>query len=82
LVVAKVVFRSLKTDRRTKSVPAAVAKKRVASAGGGTRTLFALDANSPSFDEGLRYVFSKNVAKARRENKRILGSADIAPRKR
>jgi hypothetical protein len=36
---------------------------------------------APHFEEGMQYVFRKNVAKARRENKRILGSADIVPRK-
>ena len=79
--MTKVVFASLNTGRRTKSAPAAVARKRVATPDGGSKILLALDANSPSFEEGMQYVFSKNVAKARRENKRILGSADIVPRK-
>jgi hypothetical protein len=41
-----------------------------------------LDANSPSFEDGLQYVFARNVAKARRDNKRIVGVADVAPPKR
>jgi hypothetical protein len=41
-----------------------------------------LDANTEIFDEGLRYVFTKNVAKARRDNKRVVGTTDIAPAKR
>jgi hypothetical protein len=40
-----------------------------------------LDAHSPTFDRDLQYVFAKNVAKARRENKRLLGSADGVRRK-
>ena len=44
--------------------------------------MLTLDANSSSFEDDLHYVFSKNVARARRENKRILGASDIAPPKR
>lgn len=77
--MAKVVYKSLKSGRSTAS--RAVGKKRI-SAEGHSKTVHTLDANSASFDEDLRYVFSRSVAKARRENKRIVGSADIAPRKR
>lgn len=35
-----------------------------------------LDANSPTFLDDLTVVFRRNVAKARRENKRLFGSAD------
>jgi ABC-type molybdenum transport system ATPase subunit/photorepair protein PhrA len=38
-----------------------------------------LDANTAVFEEGLRYVFAKNVAKARRDNKHVVGATDIAP---
>jgi hypothetical protein len=41
-----------------------------------------LDANTAIFEEDLRYVFAKNVAKARRDNKRVVGATDIAPPKR
>jgi hypothetical protein len=80
--MAKVVVRSLKAARSGKSAPPSVGKKRVPSANGGWKVIRTLDANSASFDAGSTYVFEKNVAKARRENKRILGSADVAPRKR
>jgi len=79
--MAKVVIKRLNRSRSKGSVPSAVAKKRVANGEGRSKVFFALDANSPTFDEGLHYVFRKNVAKARRENRRIVGSADIAPRK-
>jgi len=79
--MTKVVFGNLKTSRRTKSAPRGITKKRVVSADGRSKTLLVLDVNSPSFDEDLHYAFSRNVAKARRENKRLFGSADIAPRK-
>ena len=35
-----------------------------------------------TLDDDLLYVFRRNVAKARRENKRLLGVADFVPPKR
>jgi len=74
--VTKVVFKSLKPGRSTKSAPPSVEKKRVALGNGRWKTVYRLDANSPTFDADLQYVFSRNVAKARRENKRLFGSPE------
>jgi hypothetical protein len=41
-----------------------------------------LDIYHPDFDDAVLYAFRSNVAKARRENKRILGVADVVPPKR
>jgi hypothetical protein len=79
--VAKLVFKSLKNNRLGKAAPLSVGKKRVATASGKWKTVRTLDAHSPTFDRDLHYVFAKNVAKARRENKRLLGSADGVRRK-
>jgi hypothetical protein len=38
-----------------------------------------LNAESESFGDDLERAFKKNVSKVRRENKRLLGSPDIAP---
>jgi hypothetical protein len=35
-----------------------------------------IDATSPTFGDDLRHTFEKNVAKARRENKKKFGSPD------
>lgn len=78
--MAKVFFTRLKT-RRPRKTPPSVSRKRVTRATGERKTVYTLDASSPHFEEGLHYVFAKNVAKARRDNKRILGVADIAPPK-
>lgn len=78
--MAKVVYKSLNGKRPAASQ--AVGKKRISGAEGGSKTVHTLDANSASFDEDLRYVFARNVAKARRENKRVVGSPDGVPRKR
>jgi hypothetical protein len=43
----------------------------------GTATLkYTLDTNSRTFDDDLDVVFKRNVAKARRENKKLFGSED------
>jgi hypothetical protein len=41
-----------------------------------------LDIHHPDFDDASLYAFRSNVAKARRENKRVLGVADFVPPKR
>jgi hypothetical protein len=79
--MSKLVFKKFKNGRPGKVAPASVVEKRVATPDGGWKTVRTLDAHSPSFDQGLQYVFAKNVAKARRENKRLLGSADGVRRK-
>lgn len=59
-----------------------VALKRVRAADGSLRTVRTLDGASSTFTEDLRYVFGRNVAKAREDNRKIIGVADVAPRKR
>lgn len=79
--MAKVVFKTLQTKRPRKSPPPSVREERIRTADGGWTIIRTLDAHSPTFGDDLLYVFNKNVAKARRENKRIIGSADGVPRK-
>jgi hypothetical protein len=47
-----------------------VAKEGVKSSSGITVTVRRLDADSKTFSDDLRYVFEKNVEKARRDNKK------------
>lgn len=54
----------------------AVAQKRVRGPGGQQIELYAVDSNDKNFDDDLTYVFQKNIARARRENKRKFGSSD------
>ncbi|MBV9971477.1 MAG: hypothetical protein JO228_15960 [Xanthobacteraceae bacterium] len=72
-------------DIGNKTVPGkttSVKKKRVHGSDGRVREVMLLDLNSNTFDDDLTYVFEKNVAKARRENKKLLGSADGIERKK
>lgn len=67
--------RSAKGKRAGKK-PKGVTLRRVTTSEGDKVTIRAIDAHSPTFGEDFLYVFSKNVEAARRENKRVIGSAD------
>ena len=56
--------------------PGTVILKQVYSAGEPPKTLFTVDVGSKTFGTDLQYVFEKNVARARRENKKKFGLAD------
>lgn len=76
--MVKVVVRDLKNVGQTSLN---VSEKQVRDTDGRRKTVRRIDAASPSFGADLTYVFRKNVAKARRENKRIVGVSDIVPSK-
>jgi hypothetical protein len=76
--MAKVVFKKLAAGKSSRRSPQ---EKRIVGADGRSRTVLMLDASSPTFGDDLQNVFERNVRKARRDNKRVLGSADFAPRK-
>jgi hypothetical protein len=80
--MAKIIVTSLKPKAGGRAPAASVTKKRVRDANGQLKTLRTLDAGSRTFGDDLGYVFGKNVAKARRENKRIVGATDVAVEKR
>jgi hypothetical protein len=80
--MAKIVVTSLKSKTKTHGSATSVTKKRVKDTDGQVRTLRTLDAGSRTFGDDLGYVFGKNVAKARRENKRTIGTTDVAVAKR
>ena len=73
----------VRSDRvkRAGRKPEGVTKRQVTTESGDKVTIRAVDANSPTFGEDFLYVFSKNVEAARKENKRLFGSADgVKPR--
>lgn len=70
--MVKVVYASLQQPKRGPSP--AVTRKRVKRADGATETILVLDGDSPSFADDLTYAFKRNVARVRRENKRLFGS--------
>lgn len=68
--LVKVQFKNLGSRKGTK-----VSKKSVRTTSGTTVTVRRLDADSDTFSDDFRYVFEKNVEKARRENKKLARAA-------
>jgi hypothetical protein len=64
------------TGRRAGKKPKGVTIRRITATSGEKVTVRSIDANSPTFGEDFLYVFTRNVEAARKENKRIFGSAD------
>lgn len=63
--MAKVVVRHIKGGKKT-----SVTTKRVRNAAGKYVTVRTINADSPTFSDDVSYVFTKNVAKARRAAKK------------
>jgi hypothetical protein len=80
--MAKVVVKSLRSKLGGRRETTSVTEKRVRDTEGQVKMLRTLDAGSRTFGGDLQYVFGKNVAKARRENKRAIGTADVVIVKR
>jgi hypothetical protein len=80
--MAKVVVTSLRSKLKGRRETTSVTEKRVRDTEGQVKTLRTLDAGSRTFGDDLQYVFGKNVAKARRDNKRAIGAADVVIGKR
>ena len=81
--MAKVVVKKIqrRSTKGGEAEAASVGQKRVRGSDGELRTLRTLNAGSKTFSRDLTYVFAKNVAKARRENKRVIGQTDCVPSK-
>lgn len=77
-----VVTRIGPKPKGTGSGKTSVTEKRVRDTDGQVKTLRTLDAGSRTFGTDLQYVFGKNVAKARRDNKRAIGTTDVVIAKR
>lgn len=58
-----------------------VGVKRMRDGCGGLVHLRTVDAASATLSQDITEVFSKNVAKARRENRKLLGTSDYAPKR-
>lgn len=56
--------------------------REVFNSDGTSRVIHSVDAESPTLGKDLEHLFRLNVAKARRDNERIVGVADFVPGKR
>ena len=70
-IVVTDVSKAKKNPRRK----SAVNVKRMRNSQGQTVRILSLDAHSTTFADDLTTVFEKNVARARRENKRLFGTS-------
>jgi hypothetical protein len=70
-----VVIAELKKPKMRRGQNGSVREKLLRNSDGRTVRVLSLDANSATFADDLMIVFERNVAKARRENKRLFGSA-------
>jgi len=77
VVVAKIAGKKIGTGKNASSVT----EKRVRDDAGNLLTIRTLDGRSKTFANDLTYVFTRNVAKARRENKQVTGATDRVPAK-
>ena len=60
--------------RNGRSVPAF--EQRMRRPDGQIVRVVPIDPQSPTFDDDLTQIFQRNIAKARRENKKLFGSPD------
>ena len=84
--MVKIVHKELFPGGKAKAARAAakrsVVAKRVRGPDGRLVTVLKLDADSETFTDQLSYVFEKNVAKARRQNRQISAPGRAAGGKR
>ncbi len=60
---------------KARQLKGSVREKTLRDAEGRAVRVLSLDANSETFSDDLALVFRRNVAKARRENKKLFGAA-------
>jgi hypothetical protein len=80
VTTVRVGKKDAKVDRRAGS--GSVIEQRVYDKDGRLKTVITVDARSATLGNELRYAFEKSVAKARQENKKKFGSADVRLRQR
>lgn len=82
--MAKVELTKFKanTARKIGQKGTSVTRETIRDAAGNRQTVHTIDGNSSTFAADLTYVFGRNVAKARQENKRVAGVPDFEPAKR
>lgn len=71
--------RGAKLEKRGKA--GTVVEQFVYGPDGRLKSMLTIDAGSTTFGNELRYAFERNVARARRENKKKFGSPDVTIRK-
>jgi hypothetical protein len=80
----KIVTTKLKkrTARQVTAKGTSTKLKRTRDASGKLTNLYVIDLSSSSVGRDLTYAFGRNVARAREQNKKIIGSANGRPGER
>lgn len=76
--MSKPVLKKVPAREREAVKRANLKTKRIRDENGEIRTVYWLDAGSGHFDVHFSKAFRLSVAKARKENKRVTGSSDVA----
>lgn len=79
--MTRVIIKKLGGKGGSRHARSSVVSKNVHKPSGERIRILSFDANSPTFANDLSIVFERNVAKARRANKKKFGSPDRAAQK-
>ena len=79
--MTRVIIKKLKSKAGAGHAGGSVGSKSVHKPSGERTRILSVDANSPTFGNDLSIIFQRNVAKARRANKKKFGSPDRATQK-
>jgi hypothetical protein len=77
--VVEIIIKALDAENKRSSKRRKVRYERVRSADGTIETRYRLDFAAADFGTTFGMVFQSAVNKARRENKRVIGAADVEP---
>jgi hypothetical protein len=79
--MTRIIVRKLNGKAGARHGRSSVVSKSVHKPSGERIRILSVDANSPTFGNDLSIVFERNVAKARRANKKKFGSPDRVAQK-
>ncbi len=79
--MTRIIVRKLNEKVGARHGQSSVVSKSVHKPSGERVRILSVDANSPTFGNDLSIIFERNVAKARRANKKKFGSPDRVAQK-
>jgi hypothetical protein len=79
--MTRIIVRKLNGKTGARHTRSSVVSKTVHKPSGERIKILSVDANSPTFGNDLSIIFERNVAKARRANKKKFGSPDRVAQK-
>ena len=79
--MTRIIGKKLSAKNGARHTRSSVVSKSVHKPNGERTKILSIDANSPTFGNDLSIIFERNVAKARRANKKKFGSPDRVAQK-